>query len=195
MFDWETMEQTEYSRRAQVSFVKLTKRSYLTTSGTAPKRAEDPAFLEGAEAVVELAKLISEGSAAGIVISGFKAYRPYPVQAVWQGDEFKIWLKQPLFINKAIYEQALKQIDLAQSVDFEQLAEDTEIQIITNGTVTQAVIDDLQRSVTGAGYQLATPDSHRELYLDGLPLTSDKQVLVRLALNTAGKQPPLATMN
>ncbi|MFD1317140.1 hypothetical protein [Loigolactobacillus zhaoyuanensis] len=195
MFDWEAMEQAEYSRQAQVSFVKLTERSYLTTSGTAPKRTADPTFLAKAEAVVKLAKIISAGATAGIVIPGFKAYRPYPVQAVWHDDEFKIWLKQPLFISEAIYEQALKQIELSQPVDFEQLAEGTESQIITNGPVTQVMIAELQQTVTKAGYQLAAPGRHRELYLDGLPLTNDKQVLVRIALNVAGQQPPLSAMN
>ncbi|MFD1466452.1 hypothetical protein ACFQ4L_10305 [Lapidilactobacillus mulanensis] len=195
MFDWETKERAEYSRSSQVSFVKLTKRSYLTASGIAPKHTNESSFLEKADVVVNLAKLISEGPVAGIDIPGFKNYRPYPVQAVWQGDAFKIWLKQPLFINETIYNQAMNQASLSQSVDFEQLAEGTEIQTIVNGAVTPALVSALQQEVTEVGYQLIEPDSHRELYLDGLPLTNEKQVLLRLALDINVKQPSLAVYN
>lgn len=195
MFDWEVREQAEYSRNSQISFVKLTKRSYLTASGTALKRTEDPIFLAKADAVVKLAKFISEGATAGIMIPGFKEYRPYPVQAVWRGDEFKIWLKQPLFIDESIYKKAVSQVELSEAVDFEQLAEGVEIQTITNGIVTQKVIDQLQQAVTKSGYQMTDSTSHRELYLDGLPVSDDKQILVRMAITTTGKQPSFAAVN
>ena len=195
MFDWEDREQAEYSRSTHISFVELTKRSYLTASGTAPKRTVDPTFFAKAAAVTKLAQLISEGPKAGIEVPGFKDYRPYPVQAVWHGDDFKIWLKQPLFINETIYNQAVNQASLSELVNFEQLSEGTEMQTSFSGAVTATQVDGLQEEAKEVGYQLVDSGSHREVYLDGLPLTDDKQVLVRIPIDATGKRPPLAAVN
>lgn len=195
MFNWEEMETTEYSRSTQPSYIKLTERGYLTATGKAIEGVTDSTFLVKADAVMTLAQLISQGTAAGIHIPGFKAYHPYPLQAVWRGSQFKIWLKQPLFINETVYQAALTRADLLQTVNFEQLAEGTEIQMVTTGPVNQVVVNELHKTLQTAGYESADPLSHREVYLDGLPLTDEKQVLVRVALAASGKQPPLAIIN
>ena len=197
MFDWRVVEQAEYSRQAEPSFVELTTRSYLTSSGVARAHTTDPLFLRRAAAVKQLAELISQGAATGLLIEGFKAYHPYPVQAVWQGDHFKIWLKQPLFIDRAVYEKAMMQADLTEPIDFEQLAEGSEIQAAVPGPLTAdaSVLAKLRQAVVAGGYHLLDEESHRELYLDGLPLTERKLVLVRLAFDPAGKRPSYAARN
>ncbi|WP_427910976.1 hypothetical protein ABUE38_03065 [Pediococcus parvulus] len=195
MFDWEVREPSEYSRKNEISFVKLTRRSYLTASGSAPNQVDDDTFLKSADAVVRLATIISRGSAAGLLVDGFKAYRPYPVQAVWQGDRYKIWLKQPLFIDESVYQQAIKETKYASLVGFEQLAEGTEIQTISQGKVTPNLLAKLMRAVQTNGYQILDSARHREVYLDGLPVSADKQVLVRLSLSPTDKQPKFAAIN
>ncbi|MDH5108688.1 hypothetical protein OSJ82_06770, partial [Lentilactobacillus kefiri] len=104
MFNWETFEPSEYSRDPKPSYVDLTTRSYVTAKGHAAKHTDDPDFMRLAKATAKVAKAISGGPDKGIPVEGFKEYRPYPVQAVWtdagDGEDFKIWIKQPLFINE-----------------------------------------------------------------------------------------------
>lgn len=195
MFDWESAEPAEYNRGAGISFVALTTRGYLTATGTAAQHTADPAFLTLAKTTAELAAHISQGAKAGLMIPGFKPYRPYPVQAVWTGDAFTIWLKQPLFITASVVAAAKAQVAGATAVSYAEWAEGVEIQTSTTGPVTPAVLTTLKEAAQAQGYALAAGSAHREVYLDGLPLTADKQVLVRLALAPGAKQPPLAARN
>lgn len=197
MFDWALNEPSEYNRRPKVSFVMLTTRSYLTVSGTALRHTDDDDFLAAAQAVIQLATRISQGPSAGLTIPGFKAYRPYPVQAVWQDTHYQLWLKQPLFITAAVYQTALTQLPLPLPIQFAQMAEGFEIQLATSGTVAPnaSVLAQLRDAAQSAGYRLIRPDVHREVYLDGVPVTADKQVLVRLALEPTNTLPRSVVRN
>ncbi len=200
MFNWETFEVSEYSRDEEPSFVDLTTRSYITAEGHATQHTSDPAFLELAQAAATVAKTVSDGPEAGIPVSGFKAYRPYPVQAVWtqadQGEDFKIWIKQPLFIDETAFAAAISQADLDSSVagqlKFEHLAEGIEVQTINHGPVTAGspALQQLSQVIETNNYQRLHANQHREVYIDGLPLTADKVVLVRLAIDANGQALP-----
>ena len=146
-FDWREVERDEYSRSEEPSFVKLTTRSYITAMGVAPDRVTDQAFTSLAAAVTQIAERISEGPDAGIDIPNFKAYHPYPLQAVWSGGDkiskrhiFRLWLKQPLFIHEDQFEAALTQLHfepaIAQQLHLEQLAEGFEIQSFNSTPLT-----------------------------------------------------------
>ncbi|WP_225352819.1 hypothetical protein [Lentilactobacillus parafarraginis] len=117
MFNWETFEPDEYSRGETPSFVDLTERSYITATGHATDHTADESFLSLARAAAAVAKTISGGPETDIPVKNFKGYVPYPVQAVWQpagdGEDFKIWIKQPLFIDEAAFNAAIKKTDLA----------------------------------------------------------------------------------
>ncbi|KRO16419.1 hypothetical protein [Lacticaseibacillus saniviri] len=175
MFDWRVNEAEEYSRDAQLSFVNLTTRSYLTVSGDAPEQTADSAFLGAAQALEQLATLISQGPEHGIEIGGFKAYHPYPVQAVWSGGSdaatqthFKLWLKQPLFINQKIFDAAIKQLNSTLPIAFEQLAEGVEIQTAGTNAQRQEALTRLQKGIEARELVRVDPNQHREVYLDGV---------------------------
>lgn len=129
-FDWREVERDEYSRSEEPSFVKLTTRSYITAMGVAPDRVTDQAFTSLAAAVTQIAERISEGPDAGIDIPNFKAYHPYPLQAVWSGGDkiskrhiFRLWLKQPLFIHEDQFEAALTQLHFEPAIAQQQWPE------------------------------------------------------------------------
>ncbi|MGF2385034.1 hypothetical protein [Lentilactobacillus otakiensis] len=200
MFNWETFEPDEYSRDPEPSFVDLTTRSYVTAEGHATKHTDDPDFLRLANAAAEVAKTISGGPDKGIPVDGFKEYRPYPVQAVWtdtgDGEDFKIWIKQPLFINEKDFDAALTQIDFSDfdlgEIKFEHLAEGIEIQTVNTGAVTpeSEALKVLTDTIQKQGFTRLHDDQRREVYIDGVPVDSTKLVLVRLAIDANGKQLP-----
>jgi hypothetical protein len=200
MFNWETFEPAEYSRDEKLSFVDLTKRSYVTAEGDANDHSADPNFLRLATAAAQIAKTISGGPANGIPVSGFKDYVPYPVQAVWtaQGnnEHFKIWIKQPLFIDEADFAAAMTQTDFdhfdEDEIHFEHLAEGIEIQTVNRGPLTAdaPALQTLTEAIKVNGYKRLHDDQHREVYIDGLPLDEDKVVLVRLAIDPNGQELP-----
>ncbi|WP_424320854.1 hypothetical protein ACPD8N_00065 [Lacticaseibacillus chiayiensis] len=193
-FDWEEVEQDEYSRSARPSFVKLTTRSYITAMGVAPDRLADATFIDLAAAVTAVAKQISEGPNVGIKIPNFKAYRPYPLQAVWSGGDkisnrrvFRIWLKQPLFIQKEQFTEAVAQLDfdpaIATQLHFEQLAEGFEIQSFSDTPLDDSIAALTRIQTTIADHQLVPKfnDRHREVYVAGY--APDSPVLLRVALD------------
>lgn len=193
-FNWEEVEQDEYSRSTTPSFVKLTTRSYITAMGVAPNRLADATFTDLSTAVTAVAKQISEGPNVGIKIPNFKAYRPYPLQAVWSGGDkissrhvFRIWLKQPLFIEKAQFTAALAQLDLdptiAKQLHFEQLAEGFEIQSFSDTPLDDSAAALMRIQTTIADNQLVPKynDRHREVYVAGYSKTAP--VLLRVALD------------
>lgn len=200
MFNWETFEPAEYSREEKPSFVALTKRSYVTAEGDADDHSSDPNFLRLAAATARIARTISGGPDKGIPVSGFKKYVPYPVQAVWtaQGnnEHFKIWIKQPLFIDEADFAAAMTQIDFdnfdEDEIHFEHLAEGTEIQTINHGAVTAdaPAFQVLDEAIKSSDYQRLHADQHREVYIDGLPVDADKVVLVRFEIDPNGRSLP-----
>lgn len=200
MFNWETFEPDEYSRDKEPSFVDLTTRSYVTAEGHATQHTDDPDFIRLANAAAEVAKTISGGPEKGIPVEGFKEYRPYPVQAVWtdteDGEDFKIWIKQPLFINEKDFDAALTQIDFSDfdlgEIKFEHLAEGIEIQTINTGAVTSdsEALKTLDNTIQKQGFTRLHGNEHREIYIDGLPVDSSKLVLVRLAIDANGKELP-----
>ncbi|MCT3545823.1 hypothetical protein EFR92_10500 [Lentilactobacillus buchneri] len=200
MFNWETFEPDEYSRDKEPSFVDLTTRSYVTAEGHATQHTDDPDFLRLSNAAAEVAKTISGGPGKGIPVEGFKEYRPYPVQAVWtdtgDGEDFKIWIKQPLFINEKDFDAALTQIDFSDfdlgEIKFEHLAEGIEIQIVNTGAVTpdSEALKALENAIQKEGFTRLHGNEHREVYIDGLPVDSSKVVLVRLAIDANGKELP-----
>ncbi|WP_204122418.1 hypothetical protein [Lacticaseibacillus mingshuiensis] len=192
-FDWQQVETREYSRRQETSFVTLTTRGYLTVEGEAPLRTHDPAFLTQALLLETIAARISEGPDAGIPISGFRSYRPYPVQAVWSGgptiasrQHFQLWLKQPLFVTKKAVGAAITALEMgpeAKPIQFKQLEEGTEIQISSPETLTDAspAWQTLTAAVQAKNLDLRLPNTHREVYLDGV---RKENVLVRLAIES-----------
>lgn len=200
MFNWKTFEPDEYSRDPEPSFVDLTTRSYVTAEGHATKHTDDPDFLRLANAAAEVAKTISGGPQKGIPVEGFKEYVPYPVQAVWtqagDGEDFKIWIKQPLFINEKDFDAALTQIDFSDfdlgEIKFEHLAEGIEVQTINTGAVTpeSEALKVLGNTIQKQGYKRLHNNQHREVYIDGLPVDASKVVLVRLAIDANGKELP-----
>lgn len=200
MFNWETFEPSEYSRDPKPSYVDLTTRSYVTAKGHAAKHTDDPDFMRLAKATAKVAKAISGGPDKGIPVEGFKEYRPYPVQAVWtdagDGEDFKIWIKQLLFINEKDFDAALTQIDFSDfdlgEIKFEHLAEGIEIQTINTGTVTpdSGALKVLTDTIQKKGFTRLHDDQHREVYIDGLPVDSSKLVLVRLAIDANGQELP-----
>lgn len=117
MFDWETVEPAEYQHDDTPHIVALTTRSYITANGHAYTHTAAATFLTLAKAVQTVAATIANSAALGIEVSGFKAYRPYPLQAVWKpdspGEAFKLWLKQPLFIDAAAYSAAIEHAGLS----------------------------------------------------------------------------------
>ncbi|MTV82256.1 hypothetical protein [Secundilactobacillus folii] len=207
MFNWEQMEPSEYQRSATPSFVELTTRSYITATGTAQDHTADQAFLRLAAGVVAVAQAISDSAKLGINVSGFKTYRPYPVQAVWtstgdgETEQFKIWLKQPLFIHADTFEAAKAQTSLddeiAAQIQFEQLAEGTEIQATGTGKtgMMSETLQGLRLRVDKDGYQLVDPEKYREVYLDGLPISEQSDILFRLEIDPNVGQPPISVVN
>lgn len=196
MFNWETFEPDEYSRGETPSFVDLTERSYITATGHATDHTADESFLSLARAAAAVAKTISGGPETDIPVKNFKGYVPYPVQAVWQpagdGEDFKIWIKQPLFIDEAAFNAAIKKTDLgdisADQIHFEHLAEGIEIQTISNGPVTVdgKAAARLNAAIKVGGFKRLHEDTHREVYIDGLPLTASKQVILRFEIDPNG---------
>ncbi|KRK48967.1 hypothetical protein [Secundilactobacillus kimchicus] len=192
-FDWQIAETNEYSRSATPSFVTLTTRSYLTISGVADQRTADSEFQEKARAVERLAQKISDGPDGGIHIDRFKSYRPYPVQAVWSGGEtvddrhaFKIWLKQPLFVSAANLKQARDQLDvgpLGPEVQFENLAEGTEIQSFSADSLTtdSQAVETLRQAIADRGLKRLSETQHREVYLEGPE--AGRPVLLRVEID------------
>lgn len=208
MFDWERMEPREYQRSAKPSLIKLTTRSYLTATGLAWQHTADKQFLTLANAVRQLAQIIANSPHHGIDVAGFKPYRPYPVQAVWQPadentdqEQYKIWLKQPLFINESVFLAAKKIVAfdplITTKIQFEQLTEGTEIQATGNNQVgTNAeVLQDLHAVVDRNGYRLVAPHQYREVYLDGLQSSKSAAILFRLALDPNVGEPQVSVMN
>lgn len=194
-FDWQIAETAEYSHDEVPSFVKLTTRSYLTITGTAPARLAAPEFHAKATLLAAIAARISEGPAVGIMIDRYRSYRPYPVQAVWSGGstiatrtQFKLWLKQPLFVNAEHAQAAIAQLDLgdlAAEVRFEDLAEGTEIQSYSEGPVTDQseALATLTEAIDHRGLKRLDPTAHREVYLAGFE--PNAPVLLRLAIDPA----------
>lgn len=200
MFNWETFEPDEYSRNPEPSYVDLTTRSYVTAEGHATKHTDDSNFLRLAGAAAEVAQTISGGPDKGIPVEGFKAYRPYPVQTVWtktsDGEDFKIWIKQPLFINEKDFDAALTRTDFSDfnlgEIKFEHLAEGIEIQTANTGTVTpdSEALKVLTDTIQKKGFKRLQDDQHREVYIDGVPIDSGKLILVRLAIDANGQELP-----
>ncbi len=201
MFNWETFEPEEYGRIEEPRFVDLTERSYLTAEGDAAEHTDDANFLRLASAAAQVAKTISGGPDNDIPVSGFKAYVPYPVQAVWTakdggGEHFKIWIKQPLFIDEKAFAAAMTKTNFdnfdEDELHFEHLAEGIEIQTINQGPVTldAPALKRLTDAIKDNGYERVHDNQHREVYIDGLPLDNDKVVLVRLEINSMGKLLP-----
>lgn len=192
-FDWQIAETAEYSHDEVPSFVKLTTRSYLTITGTAPTRLSAPEFPAKATLLAAIAERISEGPEAGIMIDRYRSYRPYPVQAVWSGGatiatrtQFKLWVKQPLFVKAEYAQEAITQLDLgdlAEEVRFEELAEGTEIQSYSEGPLTDQseALATLTDAIAHRRLKLLNPTAHREVYLAGFEPTAP--ALLRLAVD------------
>ncbi|GAW98165.1 hypothetical protein [Secundilactobacillus mixtipabuli] len=199
MFNWETYETAEYQRSEEPTLVELTTRSYITAEGKATQHTADDNFILLAEAVEKVAALIADSQDIGIEVTGFKPYRPYPIQAVWTvggtEEQFKIWLKQPLFIHQDIFETAKKYANwekaISDQIHFEQLAEGTEIQATGHGEIGPhaKTLQALNAAIEEAGFQRAHLDTYRELYLDGLPFSEKSDTLFRLKLDPAVGDP------
>ena len=185
-FDWREVERDEYSRSEEPSFVKLTTRSYITAMGVAPDRVTDQAFTSLAAAVTQIAERISEGPDAGIDIPNFKAYHPYPLQAVWSGGDkiskrhiFRLWLKQPLFIHEDQFEAALTQLHfepaIAQQLHLEAPAI-ARIQTVINRDHLVPKFDDRHREVYLEGYQGEVPVLYRVPLDENFGEVGDEQV-------------------
>ncbi|MFD1126198.1 hypothetical protein ACFQ22_12630 [Lentilactobacillus raoultii] len=201
MFNWEINEPDEYSKSEHAHFVDLTTRSYITAEGQATKHTDDPEFLRLAKAAARIAKTISDGPDKDIPISGFKPYVPYPIQAVWQktdqGENFKIWIKQPLFVDEDAFKAALEKIHFintkSEELRFEQLAEGIEAQTINHGPIRDnscQAFQVLNKAIDEGGYQRIKEDEYREVYIDNLPITPDSLVLVRFAIDLNGQPAP-----
>ncbi|KRL62901.1 hypothetical protein FC85_GL001771 [Lentilactobacillus diolivorans DSM 14421] len=201
MFNWETYEPDEYSKSEHAHFVDLTTRSYITAEGHATKHTDDPEFLRLAKAAARIAKTISGGPEEDIPVSGFKAYVPYPVQAVWRktddGEDFKIWIKQPLFIDENAFKAALEKIHFVnthrEELHFEQLAEGIEVQTINHGPIKSEncqAFQVLNKTIKEGNYKRTRPNEHREVYIDSLPVTPDSLVLIRFAIDLNGQPEP-----
>lgn len=191
-FDWRNAEAEEYSHDENVSFVNLTTRSYLTITGMAPQKTDDPEFLKLADMLMNISEKISEGPRAGIEIEGYRSYRPYPLQAVWTGGtefdqrkEFKLWIKQPLFVHKKFAKQAIDILqlgDLAQNVQFENLAEGVEIQSFSSQPLrtNDQTFQKIDAEIKERGLERLDLNSHREVYVDGYK--KDHAILLRIAI-------------
>lgn len=201
MFNWEINEPDEYSKSEHAHFVDLTTRSYITAQGYATKHTDDPEFLRLAKAAARISKTISGGPDKDIPISGFKPYVPYPVQAVWQQDEggerFKIWIKQPLFVDEAAFQAALEKIHFVdtkrEELHFEKLAEGLEAQTINHGPVKDdscQAFQVLNKAIQEGGFKRIRENEYREVYIDSLPVTPDSLVLVRFAISLSGQPAP-----
>lgn len=205
MFNWETYEPAEYQHSATPSLVELTTRSYITAEGWALQHTDDETFILLAEAVEKVAAIIADSQNIGIEVGGFKTYRPYPLQAVWtldgNGEKFKIWLKQPLFIHQDTFDAAKHYANweksLSDQIHFEQLAEGTEIQATGHGEIgPQAkTLQALNETIEDAGYQRTKIDTYRELYLDGLPFSEKSDILFRLAIDPSVGNPTATVRN
>lgn len=205
MFNWEQMEPNEYQRSSEPAMVELTKRAYITATGHAQNHTDDPAFLKLADGVQKVAATIADSPNIGIEVPGFKEYRPYPVQAVWtpdgDGERFKIWLKQPLFIHEDTFDAAKAHTDLeaaiAGQIGFEQLAEGTEAQATGTGEsgANAVTLQGLRTSLATDGYQVKKPGTYREVYLDGVPVTDNSDVLFRLEIDPNVGNPRVSVMN
>lgn len=194
-FDWQIVETAEYSHDTEPSFVTLTTRSYLTITGHAPNRTRDPEFQAKADVVKAVAAKISKGPGAGIMIDRYRSYRPYPLQAVWSGGDtiddrhdFKLWVKQPLFVKSEYAKQALTQLNLGElgdQVAFENLAEGTEIQSFSATPLTNSsqAVQTLTDAVSELGLDQLHQDSHREVYIDGYG--PDVAALLRFEIDPA----------
>lgn len=200
MFNWEINEPDEYSKSEHAHFVDLTTRSYITAQGQATKHTDDPEFLRIAKAAARIAKTISGGPEEDIPISGFKPYVPYPVQAVWKrngdAEDFKIWIKQPLFVDEEAFKAALEKIHFVntkrEELHFEQLAEGIEVQTINHGPIEDGcqAFQVLNKAIQEGDYQRIRKNEHREVYIDSLPVTPDSLVLVRFAIDLNGQPAP-----
>ncbi|EPD11518.1 hypothetical protein Lpp48_03597, partial [Lacticaseibacillus paracasei subsp. paracasei Lpp48] len=157
-------------------------------------RVTDQAFTSLAAAVTQIAERISEGPDAGIDIPNFKAYHPYPLQAVWSGGDkiskrhiFRLWLKQPLFIHEDQFEAALTQLHfepaIAQQLHLEQLAEGFEIQSFNSTPLTDEApaIARIQTVINRDHLVPKFDDRHREVYLEGYQ--GEVPVLYRVPLD------------
>ncbi|WP_203651063.1 hypothetical protein [Secundilactobacillus yichangensis] len=205
MFNWETYEPAEYQHSATPSIVELTTRSYITAEGRALQHTNDETFILLAEAVEKVAAIIADSQNIGIEVGGFKTYRPYPLQSVWtldgNGEKFKIWLKQPLFIHQDTFDAAKHYANweksLSDQIHFEQLAEGTEIQATGHGEIgPQAkTLQALNEAIEDAGYQRTKIDTYRELYLDGLPFSEKSDILFRLAIDPSVGNPTATVRN
>lgn len=205
MFNWETFEPAEYQRSTTPSLVELTTRSYITATGQVQTHTTDDTFVLLAEAVHKIADIIADSQNIGIEVAGFKAYRPYPIQAVWTasgtGEGFKIWLKQPLFIHQETFDTAKKYANLestlSDQIHFEQLAEGTEIQATGHGELGSKAqtLRALNAAIEENGYQRTNLDTYRELYLDGLPFSEKADTLFRLQLDPSVGHPEATVRN
>lgn len=192
-FDWREAEQREYTHETTPSFVTLTTRSYLTVKGHAEKKTADSSFKNAADLLMKIAQKISEGPSAGIEIQNYRSYHPYPVQAVWSGsdnfdqrNDFKLWLKQPLFVKEQYAKTAIDLLglsDQAADVQFENLAEGTEIQIYSAKplTVDRSAFELLKGQISDNHLVRLDDTSHREVYVDGDTQTDG--VILRLAID------------
>lgn len=194
LFDWQTMEQTEYTHdKDQGSVVRLGERNYLMISGTGDETSTQ--FQTQAAAILALSEQLTKAPEEGNNIPGFRHYVHYPLNVEWQGEpttpheHYRLFVKQPNFMTQVGVEAAMTELKSTVSpvadIKFIRFEEGLEGQIGFNGLSEKLAAEKLNEFISKSPFKIdQTQARHRELYLSALAEvgTENQQVILRQPL-------------
>ncbi|WP_416353824.1 hypothetical protein ACNAN0_03040 [Agrilactobacillus fermenti] len=198
-FDYRMIEQQEYTHETQPSVVVLNERNYITFRGAGKFSVTDPQFMRQVNIMYDLATEIRQAAQMSKQLDWFRDYVPYPLNSFWDGfGGYLLMIKQPNFTVPELLTTAKANLaakypsELLQQVNFERLAEGTEVQSFNAGPVVPGN-DTFQRLDTFIKQHKARRlnQGHREVYLRQLTLgmqLADLEILVRYQISASNKR-------
>lgn len=180
---WRQAEKEIYPLKKAPSITTLPAQNFITITGQG--NPNGPEFAEKIQALYPISYAIRMAPKKGIEFPGAFDYTVYPLEGFWslaaghrEGPldkdflQYKIMIKQPSFVNRAVFEQAL---DMAKEKTAPELLTQLKFETIDEGLVAMMLhigsFDDepasfakLAEFIDTQGYQRTSLD-HKEIYI------------------------------